>query len=46
MILETRVAPMRKDFGDDTERQFRLWAQNRAHAACAEIARIKEELQK
>ncbi len=30
---------MRKDFGDDTDRQFRLWAQSRARSA---LAKVKE----
>ncbi len=30
---------MRKDFGDDTDRQFRLWAQSRARSALAKVGK-------
>lgn len=36
-IVNCDLEGMRKDFGEDTERQFRMWAQNRARAALASV---------
>ncbi len=38
-IVNCDLSGMRKDFGSDTDRQFRLWAQSRAKAA---LAKVKE----
>ncbi len=38
-IVNCDLSGMRKDFGDDTDRQFRLWAKSRAKA---ELEKVKE----